>query len=605
MGGNNDSIDIVDDETFLTAARNGDPTTLTQHLDAGKSITTHDYQDWTAFDHALSNSHINCAYLLVKHGYPIDAITKSHGSTLLMYAAQKGDLNMVVELLDRGADVFIRNEVPPTNEGFSIYGFTAVDFALNATGRYLDCVVAIIKKTKFPVDWLDVKYGSTPLMFAAQVGNLKVVKELIALGADVNMVQRIGIKTALDFALDKDDKPHLYCMMELVRSGANCNHRHVTTGLTPLMYAAKGGNLNMCMELVRLGASVLAVNEKTNQNVFSLVKADERMDIFVFLCSQTSREVVDGPLKVGQDDTRGNVDGSLKVGRDDTRGSVDEPLKLKRDDTRGNVDGPLKVGRDNNRGNSDVRTGECCSCLEAVNKLEMEVLSLRREVELLKLENLEAKAVNLRNEIGMLRMGVKANDNTGETVIAEENYVFLSEQVDDGQEGTTERVDDDEGATSANSLYSSSLSTQKEGCIISCNSDSENVVVVKMQQQLITGRTGNQIFDGSDASLESRNNGYDGPSTVSTSTLVTERSPSVVDVNRESGDLDKLRLNDRVINSADKASVKQLKAVFEVKEHVDDSDSVDAVTGELKNFVQSGGKENLGDVDLDYILVDD
>ncbi|KAJ3328716.1 hypothetical protein HDU76_009418 [Blyttiomyces sp. JEL0837] len=408
-----------------------------------------------------------------------------------MYAAQKGDLNMVVELIDRGADPWMQNQGPSGNYGVGVnYRFTAVDFALNEPGRYLDCVVAIIKKTKFPVDWLDIKYGCTPLMFAAQVGNLKVVEELIA-GADVNMVRRSGIKTALDYALDDCDKPHLDCMMEFVRPGANCNHRHIITGMTPLMSAAKAGNLGMCKELVQLGVSVLAVNEKTKANVFSFVKGNERMDILGFLWSQTSREVVGRPVTVGRDERCGDVD--------------------KR---------------------------ECCSCSQAVKKLETEVLNVQkeREVESLKMENW------------------KENDEIGETGVAEEEYVLLSGQVDSDHEQPTELVEDKEGITSANSLYSNSVDQ-----------------------------------DVADVQLDSRSKVEDGPSNVVTS-LINESSPSK-EVNPESSNLDKLGLNEKVVFSSGKASTEQLKDVLGVKENANDADSANAKNVELEKPMQSGEKE--------------
>jgi len=155
------------------------------------------------------------------------------GKTLLMIAIEYGHLEIVRELLDRGADV-------------------------NA---------------------VRTNTGATPLFFASLYGHLDIVRELLDRGADVNAARTNGF-TSLIIASEYD---HPEIVRELLDRGANVNAA-MTDGLTSLMWASAMGHLEIVRELCVHGADVNAA--KTNDGYTSLMLASAKghLEIVRELC---------------------------------------------------------------------------------------------------------------------------------------------------------------------------------------------------------------------------------------------------------------------------------------------------------------------------------
>ena len=107
------------------------------------------------------------------------------GLTPLMSAAFMGHEKIVEALLGRGAEIEQKDES----------GYTALMFAANA-GRLE--AAGVLLKNKAAVNTKD-KDGSTPIMFATQHGFSEVVKLLLSHGADPTIKGRHGL-SAIDFA---------------------------------------------------------------------------------------------------------------------------------------------------------------------------------------------------------------------------------------------------------------------------------------------------------------------------------------------------------------------------------------------------------------------
>ena len=112
---------------------------------------------------------------------------RTGGATALMAFASVGAVDLVEDLLRRGADLEARDE----------QGSTALMYAANAAE---DEVVRLLVDAGADGDARDAE-GSTPLMFAAQRGSTRAVKRLLAAGVDVSAARTAPDRmTAVDFA---------------------------------------------------------------------------------------------------------------------------------------------------------------------------------------------------------------------------------------------------------------------------------------------------------------------------------------------------------------------------------------------------------------------
>lgn len=111
----------------------------------------------------------------------MDPDTKDReGATALMYAAANGDIDCVRLLLEHGADVNTKDK----------YGGTALNSAAGGlvnreSGNHADVIRLLVERG---ADVNAQAYGDswTPLMRAAQKGNLDIVRFLVEHGANVN-----------------------------------------------------------------------------------------------------------------------------------------------------------------------------------------------------------------------------------------------------------------------------------------------------------------------------------------------------------------------------------------------------------------------------------
>ena len=110
-------------------------------------------------------------------------------------------------------------------------GNTALHYAFKRGFMGSDCPQSIDWLIKSPVDVnsLNAK-GQTPLMLAAQSGDVKGIRQLIRGGANVNLADKRG-RSALHYAMDAQFPED--ALRELISSGADCAVADVR-GLTPL-----------------------------------------------------------------------------------------------------------------------------------------------------------------------------------------------------------------------------------------------------------------------------------------------------------------------------------------------------------------------------------
>ncbi|HWP84235.1 MAG TPA: ankyrin repeat domain-containing protein [Terriglobia bacterium] len=196
------------------------------------------------------------------------------GATALSWAAHWDDLEMADLLLAAGANVNAAND----------YGITPLWLAcVNRSPAMVDKLLAAGANPN-AATWT----GETALMTAAATGNLAIVRSLLDHGADVNAKEPARGQTALMWAIAEG---HPEVARLLIERGADIRartHRREgfspmvirgyggsieatpEGGYTPLLFAARVGDLETARLLVAKGADV---NESTPQDGNTLVVA--------------------------------------------------------------------------------------------------------------------------------------------------------------------------------------------------------------------------------------------------------------------------------------------------------------------------------------------
>ena len=142
---------------------------------------------------------------LLKHGAALD-IVDLNGDTALHYASQFHQLPCVLRLLAAGAKTDIQDKWKQT------------PLTMAAANKDLRCFRALLPKSRLDQA---TPHGGTALHYASGYGNLLMICELIAAGADVNSTARGNEKTPLMSACD--EWPHPYIVSPLIKAGASIN----------------------------------------------------------------------------------------------------------------------------------------------------------------------------------------------------------------------------------------------------------------------------------------------------------------------------------------------------------------------------------------------
>jgi ankyrin repeat protein len=177
------------------------------------------------------------------------------GATALHWAAHWDDADTVARLLRAGADADLRND-------------------LGVTPLSLACTNASAAVARLLLDAgadpnLALPSGETPLMTAARSGGVELVSLLLERGADLEAGERAQSQTALMWALSERQRGAVRLLLEW---GANPGARS-KSGFTPLLFAARSGDIENATRLLDAGASI---NEAATDGVTPLLVATVR-----------------------------------------------------------------------------------------------------------------------------------------------------------------------------------------------------------------------------------------------------------------------------------------------------------------------------------------
>ena len=193
---------------------------------------------------------------LVQRGVDVNA-AQGDGATALHWAVYNDDLSTVNVLIGAAAHVNVSND----------FGVTPLYIAgSNGSGPIVRALLAAGAKANIPAGANAV----TPLMVAARSGSVDAVRTLLSHGADVNATEKAHGQTALMWAVANR---HREVVRVLIEGGANVSARARIErrrmvvggdtamdvelgGSTPILFAARNGDLESAKRLMAAGADV-------------------------------------------------------------------------------------------------------------------------------------------------------------------------------------------------------------------------------------------------------------------------------------------------------------------------------------------------------------
>jgi ankyrin repeat protein len=248
-------VQTVDEygETPLTlACSNGNARLVKKLVEAGADVNAARWDGTTALMLAANSGNAEAVNLLIARGAKVNAAEVRKGQTALMWAAAEGHSAVVKMLIEHGADVKIVSKTGYTslifaavkNDAQSVKSLIAAGADPNTKlpdGTPISVAATILRSGAASIALVeggaDVKIadqrGNTLLHAAAQLGDLELVKKILAKGAD----------------------PNARNAKMLIRPGPGGGGFRAPAGeITPLHVAARANQLEIMRALVAAGA---------------------------------------------------------------------------------------------------------------------------------------------------------------------------------------------------------------------------------------------------------------------------------------------------------------------------------------------------------------
>jgi ankyrin repeat protein len=252
------------ESALMTASRTGRPGPVKVLLARGAKIDAKDRKGQTALLWAAADGHAEVVKLLLAAGADLKATLKS-GFNPLLFAVREGRSDVVDVLLNAGADVTQAMTVEKRGRGMAKNGTSALILAVE--NGHFELALKLVKAGADPNDqrsgaaplhvlsWVrkpnrgDDEDGQPPPAGTGAVTSLQFTRELVKLGADVNLqlakgssgsgVLSMNGATPILLAARRADLPYMKLLVELGADPLRPNKE----GSTPLMAAAGLGTL--------------------------------------------------------------------------------------------------------------------------------------------------------------------------------------------------------------------------------------------------------------------------------------------------------------------------------------------------------------------------
>jgi len=238
------------EEQLFMACQKGYLYAVQKLLDEGININTKDRENKgkTPLIIAIEENKIEIVRELIKRGADIN-VTDYDGDTALIIAINKKCVDIVRELIKKGANIHKKGSKEDE------------PLIIACKEGHLEIIKDLIDNGS-NLDEKDSS-GNTPLMLSCKFGQLEVVRELIERGADVNAKNNCK-ETALIIA---SENGRVEIVKELIKRGADLNAK-TNSEMTALMKAVFHHNIDVARELLEMGADAnLTDDEKIERNM--------------------------------------------------------------------------------------------------------------------------------------------------------------------------------------------------------------------------------------------------------------------------------------------------------------------------------------------------
>ncbi|XP_059367877.1 ankyrin repeat domain-containing protein 16 [Carassius carassius] len=251
---------------------------LVEELNMDIEVYNNDYK--RALHEASSMSHYECVRYLIDRGAKIDSLKKADWTPLMM-ACTRRNLNVILELLNHGADPVLQNkdgwnsfhiacrEGDPAIIHHLLLAKPEVWKTKSKTGRTPlhtaamhgceDAVKILLQSCSYEPDGKD-SCGVTPFMDAIRNGHIAIAKLLLENHqASPSAVDILGAQPLHQASVTAQEEALSFLVHNL---GIDINSRATKLELTALHYAAKEGHTSTIKSLLALGADLHARDTK-------------------------------------------------------------------------------------------------------------------------------------------------------------------------------------------------------------------------------------------------------------------------------------------------------------------------------------------------------
>jgi len=228
------------DDPFVRAAAAGDMKTVRAMLQQGHDVDARAGDGSTALHWAVRAEDLDTTNALLRAGAKV-AVTNALGVTPAYLAAESGNAVILKRLLDAGADV----------KSADASGDTLLMAAVRAGN--VDAVDLLLERGA-AVNAGDPQFGHTALMWAARRNDTAIMKRLLSRGAETDARTRAGEKPVAR-PPGAGGGSH---GVGIVRSGVppQGEQQPIPGGMTPLLFAARDGQVDAARLLLEAGADV-------------------------------------------------------------------------------------------------------------------------------------------------------------------------------------------------------------------------------------------------------------------------------------------------------------------------------------------------------------
>ena len=257
---NINAVNSNGDNALILAANNGHLPVVQYLANKVAKINAVNSNGDNALIIAADSGYLPVVQYLVDNRANINAV-HSNGNNALILAADKGHLPVVQYLVDNRANINAVNSngnnaliIAANNGHLPVVQYLANKVAninaVNPKGLSALMVASRMKHLSV-IQYLLTTDADRTVAFtdAADKGNLDAIKDLVALGVDINLNNAVN-HTALHFAAARG---HLPVVQYLLAHGVNKEAR-ADDGRTALHYAAQGGHLELVKWLIGAGA---------------------------------------------------------------------------------------------------------------------------------------------------------------------------------------------------------------------------------------------------------------------------------------------------------------------------------------------------------------